>query len=95
VRDEIKKTCASNGLPPDYFSAHSLQKGAITHMQAQGAAEDDRRDRGNYAAGSSVINNVYDYEMGLGPLASNSLEGVHRLGKKDLKLMLPPTRKSV
>jgi hypothetical protein len=54
-------------------------------MRAQGATEDDRRDRGN----------VYDYEMGLGPLASNSLEGVHCLGKKDLKLMLPPTRKSV
>jgi hypothetical protein len=43
VRDEIKKTCASNG-PPDYSSAHSLRKGAITHRRAQGASEDDRRD---------------------------------------------------
>jgi hypothetical protein len=25
VRDEIKKTCASNCLPHDYFSAHSLR----------------------------------------------------------------------
>jgi hypothetical protein len=95
VRDEIKKTCASNGLPPDYFSAHSLRKGAITHMRAQGASEDDRRDRGNYAAGSTVMNSVYDYATGLGPLASNSLEGGHRLDKKDLKRMLPPARKSV
>lgn len=95
VRDEIKKTCASNGLPPDYFSAHSLRKGAITHMRAQGASEDDRRDRGNYAAGSTVMNNVYDYATGLGPLASNSLEGGHRLDKKDLKRLLPPKRKSV
>ena len=95
VRDEIKKTCASNGLPPDYFSAHSLRKGAITHMRAQGASEDDRRDRGNYAAGSTVMNSVYDYATGLGPLASNSLEGGHRLDKKDLKRMIPPARKSV
>ena len=26
VRDEIKTTCVNNGLPPDYFSAHSLRK---------------------------------------------------------------------
>jgi hypothetical protein len=95
VRDEIKKTCASNVLPPDYFSAHSLRKGAITHMRAQGATEDDRRDRGNYAAGSTVMNSVYDYATGLRPLASNSLEGGHRLHKKDLKRMIPPARKSV
>ena len=95
VREEIKETCASNGLPPDYFSAHSLRKGAITHMRAQGATEDDRRDRGNYAAGSTVMNNVYDYATGLGPRASNSLEGGHRLDKNDLQRMVPPTRKSV
>jgi hypothetical protein len=95
ARDEIKKTCASNGLPPDYFSAHSLRKGAITHMRAQGASEDDRRDRGNYAAGSTVMTSVYDYATGLGPLASNSLVGGHRLDKKDLKRMIPPARKSV
>lgn len=95
VRDEIKTTCLNNGLPPDYFSAHSLRKGAITHMRAQGASEDDRRDRGNYAPGSQVMNQTYDYAAGLGPLASNSLEGGHRLNKKDLKRMIPPARKSV
>ena len=94
VREEIKKTCTSNGLPPDYFSAHSLRKGAITHMRAQGATEDDRRDRGNYSAGSTVMNSVYDYATGLGPRASNSLEGGHRLDKKDIKRMIP-ARKSV
>jgi hypothetical protein len=95
VRDEIKKTCTSNGLPPDYFSAHSQRKGAITHLRAQGASEDDRRERGNYTAGSTAMNSVYDYATGLGPLASNSLEGGHRLEKEDLKRMLPPARKSV
>jgi hypothetical protein len=95
VRDEIKKTCASNCFPPDYFSAHSLRKGAITHMRAQGASEDDRWDRGNYAAGSMVMNSVYDYATGLGPLASNSLDGGHRLNKKDLKRMLPLARNSM
>jgi hypothetical protein len=94
VREEIKRTCTRNGLPPDYFSAHSLRKGAITHMRAQGATEDDRRDRGNYAAGSTVMNSVYDYATGLGPRASNSLEGGHRLDEKDLKRMIP-ARKSV
>jgi hypothetical protein len=93
VGDEIKKTCASNGLPPDYFSAHSLRKGTITHMRAQEATEDDRRDRGNYAAGSTVMNSVY--ATGLGPSASNSLEGGHCLDKKDLKRLIPPARKSV
>jgi hypothetical protein len=95
VRDEIKTTCASNGLPPDYFSAHSLRKGAITHMRAQGATEDDRRDRGNYAVGSQVMNQTYDYASGLGPLASNSLKGGYRLDKNDLKKLIPPSRKSV
>lgn len=42
-------------------------------MRPQGSTDDDRRDRGNYAAGSAVINNTYDYATGLGPLASNSL----------------------
>ena len=95
VRDEIKTTCLNNGLPPDYFSAHSLRKGAITHMRAQGASEDDRRDRGNYAPGSQVMNQTYDYATGMGPLASNSLVGGHRLNKRDLKRMIPPARKSV
>ena len=73
VRDELKDICRRNGLPPDYFSAHSLRKGGITHMRAQGVTEDDRRDRGNYAAGSKVINTTYDYATGLGPVASNGL----------------------
>jgi hypothetical protein len=88
------KTCACNGLPPDYFSAHSLRKGAITHMQAQGASEDDPRDRGNYAVGYTVMNSEYDHATGLGPLATNSLEGGHRLDKKDLNRMIPPSSKS-
>jgi hypothetical protein len=94
VRDELKKTCVNNCLPPAYFSSHSLRKGAITHLRAQGASEDDRRDRGNYSAGSQVMNSTYDYAVGLGPLASYSLKGGHRLDKKDIKRTLPPKRKS-
>lgn len=69
VREESKKTCECNGLPPSYFSSHSLRKGGITHMRAQGSTEEDRRDRGNYSVGSMVMNNTYDYATGLGPLA--------------------------
>jgi hypothetical protein len=40
VRDERKDIAARNGLPPNYFRAHSLRKGSITHMRAQGVTED-------------------------------------------------------
>jgi hypothetical protein len=59
VRDQLKRTCESNGLPPSYFSSRSLRKGVITHMRAT-----DRRDRGNYSAGSQVMNQMYDYAVG-------------------------------
>lgn len=32
VREELKRTCESEGLPSIYFSSHSLRKGAITNM---------------------------------------------------------------
>jgi integrase len=77
VRDEMKDIATRYRLPTNYFSAHSLRKGSITHMRAQGATEDDCRDRGNYAAGSQVMNTTYDCATGLRPLASNNLEGGH------------------
>ena len=92
IRDELKRTCQSNGLPPTYFSSHSLRKGAITHMRALGASEDDRRDRGNYAPGSQVMNNTYDYATGLGPLASNSLVGGYKPTLRDVKRLIPAAR---
>jgi integrase len=95
VREELKRTCESNGLPPAYFSSHSLRKGAITHMRAAGATEEDRRDRGNYSAGSQVMNQTYDYAVGLGPLASNSLPGARRLGLRDVKRLIPAKRNSM
>ena len=94
IRDELKRTCELHGLPPAYFSSHSLRKGAITHMGATGATEEDRRDRGNYAVGSQVMNQTYDYAVGLGPLASNSLPGGRRLGLRDIKRLIPANRKS-
>jgi hypothetical protein len=94
VRDELKKTCHIHGLPPTYFSSHSLRKGAITHMRSQGATEDDRRDRGNYAPGSQVMNSTYDYAIGLGPLASNSLTGGHKPTLEDVRRLLPAAKGS-
>lgn len=84
VGDETKKTCASNDLLLDYYGAHSLRKGAITHMGALGVSDDDHRDRGNYAAGFHVTNQMY-----LGPLASSSLD------KQDLKHQVSPGRRFV
>ncbi len=94
IRDELKATCEKNGLPPSFFSSHSLRKGGITHMRAQGATEEDRRDRGNYSAGSLVMNNTYDYATGMGPLASNSLVGGRRQSKEDIERLLPPGKKN-
>lgn len=89
MREELKKTCALNCLPPSYFSSHSLRKGIITQMQVLGTSEDDRRDRGNYPPNSQVMNTTYDYVTGLGPLAVNSLEGVRCPELSDvMKLLL-------
>jgi integrase len=95
IRDDLKKTCEINGLPSAYFSSHSLRKVAVTHMRAAGATEEDRRDRGNYSAGSQVMNQTYDYAVGLGPLASNSLPSAWRLGLRDVKLLIPTARSSL
>ena len=92
VRDQIKETCRILGLPPNYFSSHSLRKGAVTHMRANGVSEDDRRDRGNYAPGSQVMNSTYDYATGLGPLASNSLLGAQIPTIIDIQRILPASR---
>ena len=95
VRDELKTTVRDEGLPEWYFSSHSLRKGAITHMRALGASEDDRRERGMFAAGSTVMNTTYDYAVtGLGPSASNSLEGGHKPTLNDLKRLVPAVRQS-
>jgi hypothetical protein len=86
VRDMLKTTVREEGLPELYFSSHSLRKGAITHMRALGASEDDRRERGMFAVGSNVMNTTYDYAVtGLGPSASNSLEGGHKPTARQLR----------
>ena len=92
VRDALKDMCEKNGLDPDYFSSHSLRKGAITEMRSLGASEDDRRDRGNYAPNSQVMNITYDYGTGIGPLASNSLVGGHKPTVEDVRRLIPPAR---
>ena len=64
-------------------------------MRASGATEDDRRDRGNYAPGSQVMNQTYDYATGLGPLAANSLPGGYQPSIADVQRLLPAKRGSV
>ena len=93
VRDALKRACEENGLDPSYFSAHSLRKGAITEMRSLGASEDDRRDRGNYAPNSQVMNVTYDYGTGIGPLASNCLVGGHKPTIEDVRRLIPPARR--
>ena len=49
----------------------------MTQMRGLGASADDRRDRGNYADGSTVCDCIYDYStVGMGPLACNVNVGV-------------------
>ena len=93
VREALKRACEENGLDPNYFSSHSLRKGAITEMRSLGASEDDRRDRGNYAPNSQVMNSTYDYGAGIGPLASNSLVGGHKPTVEDVRRLIPPARR--
>jgi hypothetical protein len=64
-------------------------------MRALGASEFDRAERGNFAVGSDVINSTYDYAVtGLGPSASNSLEGGHKPTINDLWRLVPAIRQS-
>ena len=90
VRDAVKGICVDAGLPPDYFSSHSLRKAATTQMRAMGVSESDMLDRGGYVAGSQVMRHVYDYHSGAqGPLASNSNAGGTRPTTKDVWDWLP------
>ena len=57
-------------------------------MRALGASKDDRRDRGNYSAGSQVMNLTYDYANGMGPLAANGLEGGRKPTIVDVKRLV-------
>ena len=93
VRQALKNACEENDLDPNYFSSHSLRKGAITEMRCLGASENDRRDRGNYAPNSQVMNLTYDYGVDIGPLASNSLVGGHKPTVEDIRRLIPPARR--
>ena len=59
------------------------------------SSHSDRRDRGNYAPGSQVMNNTYDYASGMGPLAANSLTGGYKPELSDLKRLIPAVRRSI
>jgi hypothetical protein len=65
-----------------------LRKGAF------GASEDDGRDRGNYGPGSQIISSTYDYADGLGPSAASGLVGGYKPTLKDVKRLIPPTRRA-
>ena len=90
VRDQLKLSATLENLNPNYFSSHSLGKGATTHLRAQGALDADIRDRGNYVAGSEVPRLTYDCSCAShGPLSSNSLLGGHKPEIADIKRHLP------
>ena len=90
VRTAVKDAVASAGLPPMFFSGHSLRKAMYTHMRAAGCTIDDRRDRGNYAEGSKVGDQVYDYSgLGHGPLSSNALKGGFKPTIENCKRYVP------
>ena len=63
-------------------------------MRSAGVSEDDRRDRGNYAPGSQVMNDTYNYSSGMGPLAANSLEGGRKVSVSDIQRLIPLPRGS-
>ena len=91
VRNSVKGIYEDAGLPPDFFSSHSLRKAATTQMRAMGVSESDMLDRGGYVEGSQVMRGVYDYHSGAqGPLASNSNAGGTRLTTEDVWSWLPP-----
>lgn len=89
IRKDLKEECKVHGLPPNYFSSHSYRKGAVSHMRAAGASEDDRWDRSGHAPVSEVMNTTYDHVPGIGPLAANSLPGARRPGVADIKILFP------
>ena len=90
IRDGIKESCTLEGLDSNYFSSHSLRKGATTHMMSLGVPEADVKDRGNYSQSSDVMNRTYDYSFGgHGPLAANSLRTGNRPSLKDVKQYVP------
>ena len=90
IRDGIKESCT---LDPDYFSSHSLRKGATTHMMSLEVPKAAAKDRGNYAQGSDVMIRTYDYSFGgHGPLAANSLRVGDRPSLMDVKQYVPQAR---
>jgi hypothetical protein len=78
VREELKRTCEVDGLPPSHFSTDFSRRGAVTRIRGLGASGDDRRDRGNNVPGSQVMNSTHVYADGLGPSLTSSLLGGYR-----------------
>ena len=91
VRDELKRECMAQGLPPNFFRSHSFLKG-VTHMRAAGSSEDDGRDRTGHAPWSQILNTTYDFAPRRGPLAANSLAGGRRPTIVDVKKLIAVKR---
>lgn len=96
AREALKAGVVRAGLDPNLFSFHSLRKGGLTHMSAKGVPKDQALDRGNYAAGSVIMNTTYDYNAsGLGPLAANSLSGGRGPGLDEVRRWIPARHENV
>jgi hypothetical protein len=82
----IKKYIADAGLDPDEFSIHSLRKGCITQLNADGIGREEANARGNYAKDSTLVQTIYNgNDTGRGPLASSSSGIGRRVGVKDVR----------
>jgi hypothetical protein len=64
VSEAIKTVAKSCGLNPKNFSAKCLRLGYASHCKAIGIGSKERNERGTWAKGSTVPDNVYESEIG-------------------------------
>ena len=83
IRNGIKESCSLEGLEPDYFSSHSLRKGATTHMMSLGVPEAAVKDIGNYVLSKCVSTDItYLYDCYVRRFYINATAGMPEYGVK-------------
>jgi hypothetical protein len=72
IASAVKEACGALGLNPTQYSAHSLRKGGLSQLAANGATDREQETRGNWATGSRVMREVYRCRLSsaVGPLGS-------------------------
>jgi hypothetical protein len=85
ITEVIKKYVREAGLDPVEFSIHSLRKGCVRQMNADGIEKEETNARGNYAKESIMVQTVYNSnDTGRGPLSSSTTGIGRRVGVKDV-----------